>query len=263
MIDALILAGAANSGKLKDASSQSAEALIEVHGRPMVWYVVNTLLLSERIGRVLVVGPPEIAQLEFGERANGRVEFALSGEHMVENMLRGIEHLAGERQVLIVTSDIPLLTVEAVDDFISRCAAKSADLYYPIVTQEANEAKYPGVERTYVHLKEGTFTGGNLALVSPQVLKRAKSVIEQAFAMRKKPVQLARLLGFRFILKLIVRRLSVHEIEARAARILGCNGVAIISPYPELGIDIDKPSDLALVESVLVPPENEPPDRPK
>lgn len=259
MIDALVLAGAANSGKLKEASPETAEALIEVHGRPMIWYVVTTLLASERIGRVLVVGPPELAQVDFGETE--RVEFAPSGEHMIDNMLRGIERLKGGRQVLIVTSDIPLLTVEAVDDFITRCESESADLYYPIVSKEANEAKYPGVQRTYVHLKEGTFTGGNLALVSPEVMTRAKSLIEQAFAMRKKPLQLARLLGFRFILKLLARRLSVREIEARVASILGCNGMAVVSPYPELGIDIDKPSDLELVESVLPPPGDEPADR--
>ena len=44
------------------------------------------------------------------------------------------------------TGDIPLLTPEAVDDFLSRCQGVSADIYYSIVSKEANEAAYPGVK---------------------------------------------------------------------------------------------------------------------
>ena len=107
------------------------------------------------------------------------------------------------------------------------------------------------MQRTYVRLREGTFTGGNLALVAPEALRRGRTVIQQAFLMRKKPIKLARLLGFRFILKFVFNRLGLHEIEERAATVLGCTGRAVISPYPEVGIDVDKPSDLELVERVL------------
>jgi hypothetical protein len=103
------------------------------------------------------------------------------------------------------------------------------------------------VKRTYVHLKEGTFTGGNLVVIDPAILVKHHLMIQRAVAMRKKPGQLARLLGVRLLIKFLLRTLSIHEIEARVAKMLGFKGAAIICPYPEVGIDVDKPSDLDLV----------------
>ena len=75
-------------------------------------------------------------------------------------------------------------------------------------------------------------------------------MIEQAIAMRKKP-QLSRLLGVRFILKYILKQLSIEEIESRVEDVLQFRGVGVISPYPQVGIDVDKPSDLQLARRVL------------
>ena len=40
-MDAIILAGAGNTGKLREVSTAAAEATIPVAGRPMVWHVVS------------------------------------------------------------------------------------------------------------------------------------------------------------------------------------------------------------------------------
>lgn len=248
MIDAIVLAGAANNGRLQSVSEATSEAMISICGRPMVWHVIRALLESEHVGNVVVVGPQELRELKFDEAAERRVEYLPQGESMIENLLKGVERLADRERVLVVTSDVPLLTSEAVDDFITRCKNVEADIYYPVIRKEVNEAAYPGVQRTYVTLKEGTFTGGNLALVAPGALTRGRRLIEQAYLMRKQPVKLTRLLGFRFLIKLAFRRLSVAEIEQRVADILNCRGVAVESPYPEIGVDVDKPSDLELVE---------------
>ena len=73
-------------------------------------------------------------------------------------------------------------------------------------------------------------------------------MIAQAVAMRKNPLKLSRLLGIKFIVKFLFNRLTLAEIEERVRLILGFRGVGVVSPYPEVGIDVDKPQDLALVE---------------
>lgn len=253
MIDAIVLAGAANTGPLRTVSTVKYEAMIPINGRPMLLYVLVALLRSRKIGNILVVGPEELASVQSDLPADdaGRVQFVPSGDSILDNLLRGLDAVGKKDRVLVVTSDVPLLTSDAVDDFIERCHATEADVYYPIISKEVSAAKYPDAERTYVNLKEGTFTGGNLALVNPEALSRGRRVMEQAFQMRKKPVKLARLLGFRFILKFGMRRLSLPEIEERAAEILGYRGIAVPSPYPEIGLDVDKPSDIQIVERAL------------
>lgn len=247
-VDAVVLAGAGNDGPLRETSELGHEALIEIGGRAMVSYVVEALAQSTYVDRIVVVGPrSELTKI----LSNGRVESVQSGEKMLDNIRIGLRALSSGRKVLLVTSDIPLLTTEALNDFLARCEQRVADIYYPIVDKVMNEARFPGVSRTYVRLREGTFTGGNLVLLDPAIVDRCDRIIEQAVQMRKKPIQLSRLLGFRFIVKLIMQRLTLPEIEDRVGRILGFRGVAIVSPYPEIGIDVDKPSDLALVRSIL------------
>ncbi len=246
-IDAIILAGASNHGALRAVTDTPYEALIDIEGRAMLDYVVDAVVGSRDIERVVVVGPEKaLASLA------GRVyRVAQCGDSMVENILIGLEVLHSTGKVLLVTSDIPLLTTDAIGDFLRRCAEKEADIHYPVVAKQTNEASYPGVKRTYVHLVEGTFTGGNLALLDPEVVRQCHVMIEKAVQMRKKPWQLSRLLGFRFIVKFLLSRLSVAEIEERVRLMLGFRGVAIVSPYPEIGIDVDKPSDLELARNVL------------
>lgn len=246
-VEAVVLAGADNQGKLGGVSDVEHEALIPVNGRPMVHYVLDALEESRAVKRIAVVGP--VSQLRSTEREG--IDVIQAGETMVENLRIGVDRLEPKGPVLVVTSDIPLIRAEAIDDFLKRCRETRAEIYYPIVRKETNERAFPGVKRTYVHLKDGIFTGGNLALLDPKVIPACEDVIAQAVAMRKKPWKLSRMLGFIFIVKLLSRQLTLAEIEERVERILGFRGVGVESPYPEVGIDVDKPEDLALVEKAI------------
>ncbi|MDI3279924.1 MAG: nucleotidyltransferase family protein [Bacillota bacterium] len=250
-VDAVILAGADNAGPLRECAQEPYEALISINGRPMVEYVVEAVRQAHSVGRIAVVGP----RAELEQALHGRVDLVVErGRSLVENILLGIEALAPQGKVLLVTSDLPLLTPEAIDDFVAQCARRRADVYYAIVARESNEAKYPGVRRTYVRLKEGVFTGGNLVLLEPWVILQHRRLIEQAVAARKEPWQLGRLLGVRVIVKFVLNRLSIAEVEKRVQKKLGFVGAGVISRYPEVGIDVDKPSDLELARRVCGTP---------
>ena len=90
-----------------------------------------------------------------------------------------------------------------------------------------------------------------MVLVSPTVLANSQSLMERVVSLRKKPWKLARLLGLTFVFKFFMQQLSLSELERRVSQLLGVRGVAIISPYPEIGTDVDKPSDLELAERVI------------
>lgn len=243
-LDVIILAGGDNHGSLAACTDTPYEAMIMIQGKPMVEYVVDAVGKSKVAGRVVVVGPEHL----LGPVLAGKVfRVAQSGHSIMDNLMIGLEILQPSGKVLIVTSDIPLITTEAIDDFADRCSMTAADVYYPVCSKEGNEVKYPGVKRTYVRLKEGTFTGGNLVVIDPSILVKHHLMIRRAVEMRKKPGQLARLLGLKLLAKFLLRTLSIHEVEARVAKMLGFKGAAIICPYPEVGIDVDKPSDLELV----------------
>jgi hypothetical protein len=155
--------------------------------------------------------------------------------------------LEGSQWILLSTADLPLLTPEAIRDFLERCFKVEAELYYPIITRQSIEEKFKGARRTYVRLKEGTFTGGNLALMRADALTPCALKGEKLVKLRKSPLGLARQIGLLFILKFILGRLTLAEAERSFSRLLGVKGTAIITPYPEIGMDVDKPEDWELV----------------
>lgn len=248
MIDAIILAGGGKQSDLTRENNVDNKAFIEINGKPLVSYVLEALAFSGEVGRIAVVGPVErLAPLveKYGVIA------VPEAEDITGNIQAGFDALEPDGHFLVVTADIPLLTARAVQDTIALCRPFDADFYYPIVTKEASEARFPGIKRTYAALKDGVFTGGNLFVLSPAVLKKAMPKIRQIFALRKSPVKLAASLGPVFIVKLLARQLTIRELEKKVQALLGINGKAIITDYPEIGVDVDKPSDLAVARQVL------------
>lgn len=244
MVDAVVLAGSSNDGPLKDCSSVPYEALIPVGSKSMVEYVVEALLQARGIRRVLVIGPSaDLTPL----LARERVSVADSAGGIMENIEVGLRRLSGERKVLLVTSDIPMLTPRAVENFLDLCGDMSGDLYYPIISREVVEIKYPSTRRTYVSLKEGVFTGGNMFLLNPDVFQKCLENGQKIIRLRKSPLSLCRLLGVGFVIKFLLRALTLAEAERKVSQLLGMiKGVVVISQYPEVGVDIDKPKDLEL-----------------
>lgn len=248
-VDAIVLAGARNAGSLRTCSPADYEAEIEVAGVPMVRYVVKALRDVPTVDRIVVVGPKDslVSNLE-----GIRCIVEDGGETMMDSLARGMAALGAGNAVLVLTSDIPLITPEALTDFIGRCQTRPAEVYYSVVAREVNENAYPGVQRTYVKLRDGVYTGGNVVLLNrPGIVTEFRGVLSQAIAFRKHPVQMCRMLGLMFLVRLLLGRLSIADIERRVGRLLNLNGACVISPYPEIGIDVDKPSDFELVEKAL------------
>lgn len=238
----MILAGAPNTNRLTILSPESYEALIPVAGHPMVDFVVAALQNSSLVDEIVVVGPQELGYLR-REKVTAVIP---SQDTLIGNLQRGLDKFGPNELVLVATSDIPLLSTVAVDDFLIRAQEQPADFYYPIIEKSASEAKYPDSKRTYVRLRNGTFTGGNLLLLYPRILTGGWDWAADMYRLRKKPLKMCRLLGWGFLIQLLLGRLTIDSLEKRFQQLLGASGKAIVSPYPEIGLDVDKPADYEL-----------------
>lgn len=244
MLNAVILSGDKNSA-FGDGFSK---ALVTIRDKIMIEYVVGALKGCSSIGKIAVVGPAEKLRPHLG----GRVDFLIEGKGgLLENALKGMDVFRDSERVLLLTCDIPFLTPEALEHFISECRKTNADLCYPIVTREANETKFPGAKRTYAHLKEGTFTGGNLFYINPAVVERSLGIARQMIEYRKKPWKMCRVLGWDFVIRLLMGNLTIPGVEERVSKLLNLKVAAINSPYPEIGNDVDKESDLEMVRQFM------------
>jgi len=245
-IDAVVLAGRENTGKLAEGSSERLEANIDVAGKPMVSYILDALAVVPRVGRVFLIGPRDgLEQYE-----NERVKLISPGASLFENVKIGLGRVETEF-TLLCASDIPLVTSEIIEDLLDKCLASGADFCYPVSDKRDCDAAFPGVQRTYLTLVEGTFTGGNIFFVRKAVVERAWPMIEKMIAYRKKPLKMASVLGFGLLLKLLLKRARVTEFEDRISSLLGLKPKAVLGAQPEIGVDVDKPSDLELCRRIL------------
>ncbi len=247
-IDVVVLAGG-------DASKVGSElngpkSLIKICGRPMIDYVMDALGQCAVLGEIAIALPPGADQAAFTD-FSGRIIPDTHG--VIIAMLKATELFDDEGYLMAVSSDAPMISAQAIDDFVKRCESDPADLYYTIIPKTVCEMAFPGSKRTYFRLKEGAFTGGNVHMIKKSTFVNNLSLEEQIFAMRKKPISLIRMLGVSFVLKFARGRLSITSVEEKAGAAFHAEVRAIITTYPELGVDVDKPEDLELAEAFLKP----------
>lgn len=257
---AIVLAGGANS-------------LIRLGERLTVEYVVDALQNSRFFDRVIIAGPvaesgtaesgtaesgtdgelPPLEELRQKYRAQEQITVVGGGVTPVDSFMRAYALVPLEaEQILLATGDIPLLTTEVAEYFLETCAALEGDLFYPIVPKQVNEEKYPGVERTYIKLREGVFTGGNLFLIKTRIIERCLQEATKLVNLRKSPLALASHVGWGLLWRYLTLQLTLPLVEKEVSRLLGgVKGVGVICPYPEIGIDVDKKSDVILVKKFL------------
>jgi len=267
-VDAVILAG---GGALKadrdggreavpsgvatpEAAAAANKALVRIGPRLMVDYVIEALKNCPDVGRIILVGP---AELQEAYHSDSRLLLAPSGDSPLGSLAAGAAMLnsapAAGGWVLACTADIPFLTAAAVTDFIEQCRRREADFYYPINSRQVAESRFPGVRRTYAKLRDGVFTGGNLFLVRRSIMADALPKADGFVRLRKQPAAMARLVGFGFLCSYLFGFLTIARAERRVSKLVGYRGAAVISHYPEIGVDVDKVSDLDLARRLLAP----------
>lgn len=246
-LDVVVLAGRQNTGKLASVDTARWEALINIAGRPMLRWVLEALRASTFIEDIVVVGPDEVSEIA----ADYRASTVAPSDDLVANVGLGIAGLSGKNMVACATSDIPLITASVLDSFFSQCENKPAQLFYPIISKDLLETTYPGIRRTYSSLRDGTYTGGNVVILDPRILESFRETAYKLIKYRKNPIMMCSVVGWGMVFKLLTGRLTISELESRASRLFGLTAKAVVLEYPEIGVDVDKPSDYLLVNEIL------------
>ena len=246
-IAAVILAGAVADPELQAKYSVKNRAEVPIAGKPMFRYVVDALRASPNVGNICLIGDIQ---------CEGADKVIPSAGSMIDNLVTGMGACEGEH-VLISTSDIPMLTAEAVDDFIGRCGDLSADLYYAIIPKEECEKRFPGMRRTYTRRAEGSFTGGNMAIVSSEFVRKNAEYLRQVFEVRKKPLKIAGLIGVGTLIRAIIAQkvwagaINLPLLEKTAGRVLNADLKAVQTPYAEIGSDVDHLEQASYLEAMV------------
>ncbi len=228
------------------------KALIPIAGKAMIHHVVEALAGSRYVEHIIIGAlDPADAALSFPFP----VDYVPDTGSLMGNAEAGfayaMEHYPDLDGVLLSSSDVPTITPEIVDALVEACFRTDHDLYYPIIERSVMEGRFPGSRRSYVRLKEGEFAGGDIFLARPTLTLSHRRKLRELTETRKNALQMARIIGLKMLLKLLLHRLSLAEAEERVNRVLSLRGKALPFPYAEVGMDVDKPFQLDIVRADL------------
>lgn len=230
-------------------------ALLDVAGTPMLVRVVRTLRATPAIGRVVItIDEPEVLagvpELE-AALAEGSVVAHRSLSSPSRSVLDVLEGIAAGERVLVTTSDHPLLTTEMLGRFVDGAEASGADVAVGVVAAETVRARYPEAVRTYIPLRGGAYSGANLFAFRTEQARAAAAFWVRAEKFRKRPWRLVSVFGPGTLALFALRRLDLDSALQRVSRTIGAEIRPVSLPFPEAAVDVDRPSDHALVSRIL------------
>jgi molybdopterin-guanine dinucleotide biosynthesis protein A len=293
-LDAIVLAGTDDNPRRMILGQN--KALLEIGGRPLVRRVVDALLASPSVGQVFVVGPLRRLQAALAgmppqvslvQQQGKMLANAWAAIHAAEAFHASHGNLAHEtRPYLFLSSDLPLITTDAVEDFIDRCAAEDSrsGTGFSMLCGVAEEASlrqyYPqqgreGIRRPYVNLADCKVRLANIYVGRPRTLSN-QAFLQVGFEHRKaEKWKNVLFLTWRFLsqshgwqaawlsLRLqatlmasrnpgkLYRRLregnTTERVETVCGKVLGGSIRMVISPYGGLSLDADNQDDFQVL----------------
>lgn len=224
-----------------------SKAMLEIAGKPMVQWVLDALSASQKVENVIVIGMSE----KTGVTCTKPTFYVPNQGRMLANIVAGVEkslEINPEKEhVLIVSSDIPGLKGEMVDWLVEQVEQTPADIYYGVVPREVMDRRYPNSKRTWTRLKEMEVCGADINACHVRMATEHLDLWEDLIGNRKSPLKQVMKLGLDTVLLLLLRQLTIEEVVQRASQRLGIQGRAILWPWAEAGMDVDKPHQLEIM----------------
>ncbi len=233
-------------------SAKSHKCLVDVSGTPMLARVLDTLESSRRISRIVLCVEESMRPISWIEEriARGTLERLDAATSPAASAVRACDALAAALPLLIVTADHPLLDEEMIEHFCQR-AHECGDVAVGVVRANLVLEAYPQSTRTILRFADAAYCGCNLFALNTAAARTAATFWTTLESARKHPWRLIRILGARPLVRYWRGRLKLAEAMAMLSRKLRIEAGAVELPFAEAAIDIDKPSDLTLVESIL------------
>jgi GTP:adenosylcobinamide-phosphate guanylyltransferase len=248
------LAGGSLERDFRDAGYRAAnKAYLPIGGTLMLERVLRAFRGSRAVGAIRVVTDASAFREAFGTDTSALCDAVMApGDGLINSMLAGFAGLDSRERVIVTATDVPLLTPAIVDAFADKARALgSYDIGYGFVARNSSETKYPQVRHTWVRLREGVFCGGGVSVLRAGAAAQAADLLRRVASLRKSPARLAMMFSPALLARLVFGGVSIADIEARADEISGLRCRGLLCDAPELAVNVDRLSDLRVVESIM------------
>lgn len=253
-MDVVLLAGGqlAKDDLLRREYQGCHRSLINIHGKPMVQWVINALTGCDSIRDIYILGLPQETSLD----STKPLHFLPDEGNLFDNIRTGVQRAAQDHplqsKVMIAAADIPAIHVDAVNWLIKQVSEDpTALLYYCVISQQVMESRFPKSDRSFIRFKDISVCGGDLNVIDHKLLSEEKPIWKQISDARKHPLKQVRMLGLDSLILIALHLLTLEKAVEMVCKKLSVNARALISPFAEMGMDADKPNQLAILRQDL------------
>jgi hypothetical protein len=201
-----------------------------------------------RVARLIAVAPAG---------AHGDPALSVAGEtrsdgaRMIDSLRSGVAGFDPDEPLLVTAADLPVLTAAALDELIDAALDRDLDLAYSCLERRYHEARYPRFPHTWARMREGEFCGGGAVVLKPRVIARLATLLDRLGSARKAPLRLAAIFGWGTLARFALGTLRIAAAEERASELLRARAGAIRCTHPEIALNVDRESDVALAEALF------------
>jgi molybdopterin-guanine dinucleotide biosynthesis protein A len=252
-MDAIVLAGGIPQPEdpLYSYSKGDSKALMDIAGKPMVQWVLDALSGAKHVDNVIIVGLSPKNNLK-----SKKPLYYLSNQgRMLSNIVAGVDkslELNKKNQyVMVVSADVPALKPEMVDWLVEISMETKDDVYYGVCTREVMEKRFRNSKRTYTKLKDIELCGADVNIAHVSMTTDHLDMWETLIGSRKSPLKQAGIIGLGTLWSVFTRSITLDQLVDKVCKRIGIKGRAIIWPYAEACMDVDKPHQLELMRKDL------------
>lgn len=250
-MDAIIIAGGIpqEGEPLYEYTQGASKAMLDIGGKPMVQWVLDALNGAAEINKVVIVGLSE----EEGIESDKISAFVPNMGDLIANVRAGVnktlEINPQANHVIVVSSDIPAVTSEMIDWLVNDSKGSDMDLYYTVIERGVMEKRFPTSKRSYVRLKDVEVCGGDVNIIHASLAASDSDIWNRLLDSRKNAIKQAAIIGFDTLLLMLLRAVTIDQAVGKVAKKLKITGKAVVCPFAEVGMDVDKPNQLELLRN--------------
>ena len=229
------------------------KALIEVAGEAMLSRVARTLLLDERIERMIVLGQDSADLARHPHTgwmaAESRIKFEDTGQSVANGIKSTLQRHPGGYPFLVTTADNVLLDRAILGGFVE--GAVGFDLAIGLVERRTLLGKFPNSRRTWLPFRAGAYSGANLFWLGSREVMPLLDVWRGIEQDRKRRWRVIGAFGPGLLIAALLRLLTVEQAFDRIGKRYGLRARPAVLPFAEACIDVDKPEDHELATAIL------------
>jgi GTP:adenosylcobinamide-phosphate guanylyltransferase len=236
---------------LYEYTQGSPKALLDIYGKPMVQWVLDALDQAQVIEQIILVGLPADSGIKspkiacFIPNQGGLLQNLRAGMNKVLEISPSTNHL------LTVSSDIPGITADMVTWVVEAAMKTDEDAYYNVITRQAMEIRYPESRRSYARFKDVEVCGGDMNIIRARIGTENDALWARIIDARKSVLKQASLIGYSTLFLMLFRAITLEQAVHKVSERLNIAGRAILCPFPEIGMDVDKPFQLEIMRADL------------